>query len=241
MPSLLSTRRLNVVPQSNNKGVLVVEMQRPGEGNSLSRALQEELSAAWSQLEADDELLVGVLHGNGGVFSTGHDVAELLAGSGEGPGEETGPAPLDGLFPHDLSKPVIAAVEGACYGLGFELALACDLRVAAADARFGFPDANLHVSYRLASSLLPRVTNLGTSLDLLLTGETMDSARLERLRVVNRVTPAGQALSQAVDLATGMARRFGSPGAFRKQQIWQFTGLPLPTALNLAATPPAGN
>ena len=219
MPSLSTTRR--------EAGVLLVEMERPGNGNALDRALQQEICEAWGLLESDDELLVGVLHGTGGTFSVGHDVAELAAG-------QAGPAPLEGLFPHELSKPVVAAVEGPCYGLGFELALACDLRVAGEDARFGFPDTNLYVSYRLASSLLPRVTNLGTALDLLLTGETMDSRRLEGLRLVNRVTAPGQALEHALELAEGMARRFGPAEEFHKQQVWQFAGLPLPTALNLA-------
>ena len=213
--------------------VLVVEMVRTETRNALSRSLQRELTEAWRQLEADDDLLVGVLHGGGGVFSVGHDVPELSGGSGD----EADPVPVDGLFPHVLSKPVIAAVEGTCFGLGFELALACDLRIAAEDAQFGFPDTNLYVAYRLASALLPRITNLGTSLDLLLTGKTMDAARLEQLRLVNRVTAKGQALSEALAVASDMAKRFGSASAFRKEQIWQFAGLPLPTALNLARMP----
>ena len=141
---------------------------------------------------------------------------------------------MEGLFPYTLTKPVVAAVEGRCYGLGFELALACDLRVAAEDARFGFPETDLAVSYRLASVLLPRMTNLGAGLDLLLTGETMDAPRLERLRLVNRTTLPGQSLTRAIELATDMAQRFNSAGAFRKDQVWQLSGLPLPTALNLA-------
>ena len=132
-------------------------------------------------------------------------------------------------------------MEGRCYGLGFELALSCDLRVAAGDATFGFPDTDLAVSYRLASVLLPRMTNLGAGLDLLLTGETMDAPRLERLRLVNRIAPAGQSLTRAMEIATDMAQRFGSPGAFRKEQVWQLSGLPLPTALNLARMFPSAS
>ncbi len=215
--------------------VLLVEMQRPEAGNALNRELQEGLVSAWEELEADDALIIGVLHGSGGIFSVGHDVSELAAGSGGASSE-----PVEGLFPYVLSKPVVAAVEGQCYGLGFELALACDLRVAAGDASFGFPGTDLAVSYRLASALLPRITNLGASLDLLLTGTPMDAPRLERLRLVNRTIPAGQALPAAMEMATDMAQRFGSAEAFRKEQIWQLTGLPLPTALNLARTFHAG-
>ena len=207
--------------------ILLAEMRRLESGNALSRELQQGLEAAWQELESEDALLVGVLHGAGGTFSVGHDVEELLSGG-------ISPDPLEGLFPYTLTKPVIAAVEGRCYGLGFELALACDLRVAAADASFGFPDTKLAVSYRLASVLLPRMTNLGAGLDLLLTGETMDAPRLERLRLVNRTAPTGQSLTRAIEMATDMAQRFGSAGAFRKEQVWQLSGLPLPTALNLA-------
>ena len=207
--------------------ILLVEMRRLESGNALSRELQQGLEAAWQELESEDALLVGVLHGAGGTFSVGHDVEELLSGG-------ISPDPLEGLFPYTLTKPVIAAVEGRCYGLGFELALACDLRVAAADASFGFPDTKLAVSYRLASVLLPRMTNLGAGLDLLLTGETMHAPRLERLRLVNRTAPTGQSLTRAIEMATDMAQRFGSAGAFRKEQVWQLSGLPLPTALNLA-------
>ena len=207
--------------------VLLVEMRRPETGNALRRDMQQGLVDAWEQLESEDGLLVGVLHGAGRDFSVGHDVEELLSGG-------VGPDPLQGLFPYTLTKPVIAAVEGRCYGLGFELALACDLRVAAEDASFGFPDTDLAVSYRLASVLLPRMTNLGAGLDLLLTGETMDAPRLERLRLVNRTTPTGQSLTRAIEMAADMAQRFNSAGAFRKEQVWQLSGLPLPTALNLA-------
>ena len=141
---------------------------------------------------------------------------------------------MDGMFPLALSKPVIAAVEGGCYGLGFELALACDMRIAAKDARFGFPDTNLPVSYRLASVLLPRMTNVGIGLDLLLTGELMDADKMLQIRLVSRVTPPGDALGRAVETAQDMALRFGTAEAFRKQQLWQFSGLPPVTALNMA-------
>lgn len=213
-----------------NGPVLLIQLERPQSGNALNRQLQGELLEAWEHLEAHDELLVGVVHGSANVFSVGHDVPELLNAADD----SSMAAPLDGLFPYTLSKPVIAAVEGPCYGLGFELALACDLRIAAEDARFGFPDTNLPVSYRLASVLLPRMTNVGIGLDLLLTGEAMDAAKMQQMRLVSRVTAPGEALLQAVDTAEDMARRFKSVGALRKQQIWQFSGLPPITALNQA-------
>ena len=210
--------------------VLVIRLERPESGNALNRQLQRELLAAWEHLEAKDGLLVGLIYGSANVFSVGHDVPELL----NAVDDSSMANPLEGLFPYTLSKPVIAAVEGKCYGLGFELALACDLRIAAEDARFGFPDTNLPVSYRLASVLLPRMTNVGIGLDLLLTGDVMDAPKMQRMRLISRVAAPGEALAQALETAGDMATRFESAGAFRKQQIWQFSGLPPITALNLA-------
>ena len=216
--------------------VLVIRLERPESGNALNRQLQREVLAAWEHLEAEDGLLVGVIHGSANVFSVGHDVPELL----DAADDSSLASPLNGLFPYTLSKPVIAAVEGQCYGLGFELALGCDLRIAAEDARFGFPDTNLPVSYRLASVLLPRMTNVGIGLDLLLTGEVMDARKMQQMRLISRVAAPGEALSQALETAGEMARRFKSAGAFKKQQIWQFSGLPPITALNLARSASTG-
>jgi enoyl-CoA hydratase/carnithine racemase len=222
--------------------VLAIQLERPEPCNALNRQLQRELIAAWEYLEAEDGLLVGVIYGSANVFSVGHDVPELLKAADDNSMAD----PLDGLFPYTLSKPVIAAVEGKCFGLGFELALACDLRVAAEDASFGFPDTNLPVSYRLASVLLPRMTNVGIGLDLLLTGEVMGAEKMRQMRLVSRVAAPGEALSEALEIAQDMAARFKTAGAFKKQQIWQFSGLPPITALNLArsaamALPEAAN
>ena len=219
-----------LVACEKDNSVFVIELRRHELGNLLNRQLQHELVAAWEEFEADDSLLVGVIHGAGGVFSVGHDVAELLNGMGDA----LLPEPVAELFPYTLSKPVIAAVEGPCYGLGFELALSCDLRFAAEDALFGFPDTNLRVSYRLASALLPRLTDLGTSLDLLLTGEVFDSSRMRKLRLVNKVVTGGTVLARAVEFGLQMSSRLGSTRAFRKSQIFQFTGLPLSTAIRQA-------
>src|SRR6187551_2076888 len=109
--------------------LLILEIVRADCGNALNRALQRELVEAWEAFENDDELRVAVLQGAPHVFSIGHDVVELAAGGADLAVSD------ESLFPLHLSKPVIAAVEGPCYGLGFELALACDLRVAGEGAQ----------------------------------------------------------------------------------------------------------
>ena len=230
MASLTSGDMPELLSYQQNGQILVVRLERPESGNALNRQLQRELLEAWEYLETDDDLRVAVVQGAGGIFSVGHDVPELLDAADDPSMAE----PLDGLFPYTLSKPVIAAVEGECYGLGFELALACDLRIAAEDARFGFPDTDLPVAYRLASVLLPRMTNVGVGLDLLLTGEVMTARKMQQMRLIGQVAPTGEALSQAMETAREMTARFNTIGAFRKRQIWQFSGLPPVTALNLA-------
>lgn len=216
--------------QTVDGSVLVLELARADRGNALDRALQRELCAAWDAFEDDERLQVAVLRGAGEVFSIGHDVAELAADP------QASPLADDRLFPLRLSKPVIAAVEGPCYGLGFELALACDLRVAGRGASFGFADPNLFVPYRVASVLLPRMTFLGSSLDLVFSGRLLGAEEMRTLGLVGELTDGGAAAQRAVELAHAMAQRFAGGGDFRKQAIWQLSGVPLAAAMQTART-----
>jgi len=172
-----------------------------------------------------------VLHGAPDVFSIGHDVAELAAD------KSASPIPDETMFPLHLSKPVIAAIDGPCYGLGFELALACDLRVAGEDARFGFADPHLFVPYRVAAVLLPRMTFLGESLDLILSGRIFGATEMRETGLASEQTTSGSATVRAIELAHGMIRRLPGQSDFRKQAIWRMSGMPLPAAMQLARSP----
>ena len=208
--------------------VLVLELARADCGNALNRVAQRELAEAWEDFEDNDELRVAVLQGAATVFSIGHDVEELAAGAADMALSD------ESLFPLHLSKPVIAAVEGPCYGLGFELALACDLRVAGEGAQFGFADPHLFVPYRVASVLLPRMTFLGTSLELMFSGGILGAAEMREAGLVSELAPAGAAAARAIELAHGMIRRFAGGCDFRKQAIWRLSGIPLPAAMRIA-------
>lgn len=212
--------------------LFIIELTRADRGNALNHALQRELAQVWRDFEADDKLRVAVLQGAANVFSIGHDVAELSADT------TLSPVPDDALFPLRIGKPVIAAIEGPCYGLGFELALSCDLRIAGESAMFGFADANLYVPYRVASVLLPRMTFVGKSLDMLLAGRLLDAHAMREARLVTDVTASGGAAVAALATARQMAARFTDTSAFRKRQIWSLSGLPLPAAMNFARMPP---
>ena len=216
----------------NTEGnVLVVELTRADKGNALNRELQQQLAHTWQELEDSDDLRIAVLRGTADIFSIGHDVAELASS------ESIGPVPDDAMFPLHISKPVIAAIEGPCYGLGFELALSCDLRIAGEGALFGLADPHLYVPYRVATVLLPRMTQVGKSLELILSGRILSAQAMHDARLLTDVTVKGGAVAAAMDAARSMALRFASAQTFRKRNIWNLSGLPLPAAMNLAIMP----
>lgn len=224
----MKANTMSLLKQRIDGHVLFLEFDHRDRGNVLNRALQQSLAAAWDAFENDDTLRVAVLHGASDVFSIGHDVAELAADTA------VSPIPDEALFPLHTSKPVIAAIDGPCYGLGFELALACDLRVAAEGASFGFADPHLHVPFRVASVLLPRMTVLGSSLDLIFSGRILDAKEMRALGLVSDLAPRGLAATRASELAHDMVRRAGAEGDFRKQTIWGLSGVPLPAAMRTA-------
>lgn len=211
--------------------VLVVELARAGKGNALNRELQQQLAQTWQAFEDADNLRVAVLRGAANVFSIGHDVQELAGDA------SISPVPDDAMFPLQISKPVIAAMEGPCYGLGLELALSCDLRIAGEGAMFGLVDPNLFVPYRLATVLLPRMTFMGKSLELILSGRILGAADMHDARLLSHVTDKGGAAAAAIDTARGMAQRFPNAQAFRKRTVWNLSGMPLPAAMSLARMP----
>ena len=211
--------------------VLVVELTRADKGNALNRELQQQLAKTWQEFEDTDKLRVAVLQGADYVFSIGHDVKELASD------ESISPLPDDEMFPLQISKPVIAAIEGPCYGLGFELALSCDLRIAGEGSMFGLADPHLFVPYRLATVLLPRMTFLGKSLDLILSGRILRAEDMCEARLLSQVTAKGKAAATAIDAAHGMAKSFPSAQAFRKRNIWSLSGMSLPAAMRLARSP----
>jgi 1,4-dihydroxy-2-naphthoyl-CoA synthase len=183
-------------------------------GGAGADGLADDLAAAWHDLDEDDELRLAVL-----------DMSKLDGNS------NSQPLGLD-AFPLHTTKPVIAAIEGNCQGRAVELALACDLRVAGEGSRFGFPDADAEVAYRVASVLLPRITFAGLSLELLLGGRVLDAREAQAARLVNRVTEDGRALGEALAIADTILGRI--TGDFRKQRILGFSGVPLVTAMRTA-------
>jgi enoyl-CoA hydratase len=188
----------DVVLVEQRDGVQVITINRPEAKNALDRAVAEGVAAAVDELDASDELRVGVLTGAGGTFSAGMDLKAFLRGETpaiEGRG-------LCGITQTPPRKPLIGAVEGWALAGGFELLLACDLVVAADTARFGVPEVKRSlIAAGGAALLLPKRVPYALALELLLTGEPLNAPRAAEIGLVNRLTDEGAALDGALDLA----------------------------------------
>jgi enoyl-CoA hydratase/carnithine racemase len=177
-------------------GVGYVTLDRPAVLNAMNLRMHEELSAVWDEVEADDEVRVAVLTGAGDrSFSVGQDLRERASLAAEGAAPTTFGSRGKPGWPRlterfGLTKPVIARVNGYALGGGFELALACDLIVAAEHAEFALPEARLGLvpgaggAFRLARQLPLKV-----AMGYLLTGRRMSAAEALRLGLVNQVVP----------------------------------------------------
>jgi enoyl-CoA hydratase len=182
--------------------VLVVTISRPEVRNALNGAASRALAAAADELDADDDLRVGVLTGAGGTFCAGMDLKAWMTGDKpviEGRG-------FGGITITPPRKPLVAAVEGYALAGGFELMLACDLVVAAEGSKFGVPEVKRAlVAGGGAALLLPQRLPYAIAMELLLTGDQFTAARAAELGLVNRVVANGGALDGAVALAEAIA------------------------------------
>ncbi len=186
-----------------DNGVLEITITRPEVRNAIDLATAHAIEGALDELDARDDLLVGVITGEGVTFSAGMDL-KALAATGERPVTE-GRGPF-GLCERPPRKPLIAAVEGAAFGGGFEIALACDLIVAAETAQFALPEVKRGLVAGGGGALrLPRRLPRNVAAELLLTGEPMPAARATEFGLVNRLCVAGQALACARELARAIA------------------------------------
>jgi enoyl-CoA hydratase len=177
--------------------VTVVAIDRPERRNAVDPATATALLEAFTAFDTDDSSSVAILTGEGGTFCAGADL-KALAGGDRHRVAEDGPGPM-GPTRLELSKPVIAAVEGFAVAGGLELAIWCDLRVAATDATFGVFCRRFGVPLIDGGTVrLPRLIGHGRALDLILTGREVGADEALAMGLVNRVVPHGSALEEAV-------------------------------------------
>jgi enoyl-CoA hydratase len=184
-------------------GVFIVSINRPDARNAVNGAVAQGMAAAMDELDADDDLRVGIVTGAGGYFSAGMDLKAFV--TGEQPyAADRGFA---GITQRAARKPLIAAVEGFALAGGFEIALSCDLIVAASDARFGVPEVKRSLVAAAGALLrMPKRIPYHLAMELALTGEPISAERAYEIGIVNRLAKPGEALETALELAEAITK-----------------------------------
>ncbi len=177
--------------------VTVVTIDRPDRRNAVDRPTADALLTAFEAFDADASASVAVLTGAGGTFCAGADLQAIASGTGNRVTED-GPGPM-GPTRLALAKPVIAAVEGHAVAGGLELAVWCDLRVAAEDAVFGVFCRRFGVPLVDGGTVrLPRLVGEGRAMDLILSGRPVGASEALAMGLANRVVPSGTALEASI-------------------------------------------
>ncbi len=204
--------------------VRIVRIDQGHVRNAINPSTAQRLNDDFLAFEADPDAKVAVLYGDEQAFCAGANLKDLPDLRPSGP---LGPTRLQ------LSKPVIAAIEGWCVAGGFELAAWCDLRVCGEGARFGCLERRWGVplvdggTYRL-----PRIVGLGRALDLILTGREVDASEAYDIGFANRVVPDGDALDASVALAEQIAALPWSCIVHDRASVYEGLGLGLDDALS---------
>jgi enoyl-CoA hydratase len=211
-----------LVLTERHDGVLTITINRPAQKNAVSREVAVQMASALDLLDGDPTLSVGVLTGTGGTFSAGMDLKAFANG-------QTSILPdrgFGGLTRAEVRKPLIAAVEGWALGGGFEMALACDLIVAAQDAKFGLPEVKRGLIAGEGGLIrLPQRLPYHVALKVLLTGEPISAIDAKHYGLVNELTASGAALALAQVLAQRIAVNAPLALARVKQVLRETQGL----------------
>jgi len=199
-----------------NDGVMIVTLNRPKARNAANKALAVGVAAAMDELDSNDDIRVAILTGAEGTFCSGMDLKAFV--SGETPTVEgRGFAGLTEQLP---KKPLIAAVEGYALAGGFELAISCDLIIAADDAKFGIPEVKRGLAAAAGGLMkLPRQIPSRLAMELALTGDFISSQRAYEIGLINQVVESGTALEAARALAAKISANGPLAVAVSKQVV----------------------
>ncbi|MDH3707590.1 MAG: crotonase/enoyl-CoA hydratase family protein [Acidimicrobiia bacterium] len=201
-----------VVVTERRDRVLIITLNRPDQMNAINAELATGLWAAVEELDADPGLTAGVLAGNGRGFCSGMDLKAFARG------EDI--TAVTNFFVHGASKPLIAAIEGFALAGGLELALSCDLLVAARGAKLGIPEVNVGLFAAGGGVLrLPGRVGYGKAMEMAITGDPITAEEAERYGLVARLVEPGGALDEALSMAERIARNAPLGVAASKQLI----------------------
>ena len=197
--------------------VLLITLNRPAVRNAVNAALAAGVAGALEELDADESLSVGVLTGAGGFFCAGMDLGAFVKGESPWFGDRG----FAGIAQRSARKPLIAAIEGFAVAGGMEIALACDLIVAAKGTKMGIPEAKRSLVAAGGALLrLPRRMPYHVVMELALTGDTMPAERFHEFGVVNSLAEPGAAVEVALELAARIAKS-GPLALIASKQILQ--------------------
>ena len=208
-------------------GIAIITLNQPDKLNALSRNMSQSLVLAADDLAQDDNVRVVIVTGAGRGFCSGADVSMMAGGGGTAERlprhqrlQATG-APIYDVLPR-LEKPVIAAINGACAGAGFSLALSCCIRIASENARFVVAQVAraLLPDYGL-SYYLPIAVGMSKALELMYTAEIIGAEEAARIGLVSKVVPLDDLMSTAEELASKIVAQPPMSVEFSKRMVWQ--------------------
>jgi enoyl-CoA hydratase/carnithine racemase len=215
------------VISSLSNGVLTLTLNRPDRGNGWTGPLNRAYFSLLDQAARSPEVRVIVVTGAGKAFCVGGDSEVLgeIAGGNEAANAPAGGGPRawKHWFPLTVGKPIIAAINGACFGIGLQQALCADIRFASDEAKFSTAYARRGLVAEMGMSwLLPRLVGTGHALDLMLSARLVRAPEAERMGLVNRVVPSAELMTEAQAYAEQLAQ-LCSPSAMRtiKEQVWR--------------------
>jgi len=193
-------------------GIASITLNAPDKRNALTVKMRESLPLAVDEISKDDEVKVVIVTGAGRAFCAGGDI-ELMKAHLEGNVNQSRYERLQlvgywgDVFPK-LDKPVIAAINGACVGGGFSLALSCDIRIASEVARFGSVFINIALVPDCGMTyFLPRIVGTSKALELMFTGELINATEAEQLGIVSQVVPSDELMKVTQELAARIAQQ----------------------------------
>ncbi len=224
--------------------VAYITINRPEARNAIDFATSQELSNAWKDFRDNNDLWIAVLTGAGDKsFSAGADLKSLIpalsgqasTGRGEQALEGVGDTGFGGITRNfECWKPIIAAVNGHCLAGGFEMMLACDLRIASENATFGLTEVRWGIIPAAGGTQrLPRIIPVAKAMEIILTGEPISAAEAYRIGLINKVVPQAELMNEVERLVDTLLQR--GPLALRaaKQAMLQGLNMPLEDGMQL--------
>jgi enoyl-CoA hydratase len=215
--------------------VATVTLNRPDVHNAQNDTLRREMYQVFSELTTDDDVKVIVITGAGDrAFSAGADIREFVEPASPTQLRERRKRVEHRAVMERCSQPIIAAINGFALGGGLELALACDIRIAAENATLGLTEINLAIiPGGGGTQRLPRLVGRGKALEMILTGARIPAAEALRIGLVERVVPAGEALKAATELARTIAEKAPIALRYAKEAVVKGVGMALEDGLRL--------